>query len=192
MFGPLAGERHSWNNQAYYRYKLVPHQQVALSRIEDSIASKGVVVYACPAFHKIKELWDVIERGKIVEKSNFCQVGKLDNHKTYTFQQPGNSGIAHSEPEEIESYNLLSRFDELGQSEPSQSNTGHLIELANTVHSVMSEIAVFRAVYNKISRSLMTEEEENQIDEKEMSIEEAMVKIYAFKFLTNTDILIGY
>lgn len=179
-----AAEWNSWNTP-YYRYKLIPHQQTALSRLENAIASKGVVVYACPAFHKMEELWRVVEQEEIVDKSNFCQAGKLDNHQVFTFQNPGNSGIAHSESEKIESYNLLKRLDELGQSEPSKSNTEHLTKLASIIHSTMSESAVIGEIYNKIVHSLMAEEEN-------MRIKEVMVKIYAFRFLTNIDILIGY
>lgn len=179
-----AAEWTSWNSP-YYRYKLVPHQQRALSRLENTIANKGVVVYACPAFHKAEQLWNVIERDEVIEKSNFCQVGKLVDHQTFTFQTSGNNGIAHSEPEEIESYDLLKRFDELGQIEPSESNAGHLSNLANTVQSVASEDNVIGKTFNRIVQSFMEEEES-------IEIREAMVKIYAFKFVTNTDILVGY
>ncbi len=139
MSATRAAEWKSWKSP-YYRYRLMPHQQEALSRLEKIISTDGVVVYACPAFHKLNELWNVVERDEIVDKSNFCQAGKLDNHKVFTFQRPGNRGIAHSEPEEIESYDLLGRLDELGQSEQSQSNIGHLKKLANTVHSAVSEV----------------------------------------------------
>lgn len=179
-----AAEWASWN-APYYRYKIMPHQQTALSRLEKSVASNGVVVYACPAFHRMKELWCVVEQEEIIDKSNFCQAGRLDNHQIFTFQHPGNSGVAHSEPAEVESYNFSKRLDELGQSEPSQSNTGHLAKLANTIHSVMSESKAIGGIYNKIVHSLMKEDEE-------IEIKGSMASIYAFRFLTNTDILIGY
>ncbi len=179
-----AAEWSSWN-APYYRYKLMPHQQIALSRLEKSISSNGVVVYACPAFHRMEELWRAVEKEEIIDKSNFCQAGRLDNHEMFTFQNPGNSGIAHSEPEKVESYNLLKRLDELGQSEPSQSNTGHLAKLANTINSVMSEAEGIGGIYRKIVHSFM--EEDGQIE-----IKDSMAKIYAFRFLTDTDILIGF
>lgn len=184
MSATRAAEWKSWESP-YYRYRLIPHQQEALSRLEKIISKDGVVVYACPAFHKLNELWNVVKRDEIVDKSNFCQAGKLDGHKVFTFQKPGNSGIAHSEPEEIESYNLLGRLDELGQSEQSQSNIGHLKKLANTVHSVVSEVSKISKIYNHIVQSALAEEED-------IPIKESMVKIYAFRFITNTDILIGY
>jgi hypothetical protein len=184
MSGSRAAEWASWNSP-YYRYKLISHQQAALSKLEKTIGNKGVVVYACPAFHTMKEFWAAVEQEKIIDRSNFCQAGKLDNHKVYTFQSPGSYGIAHSEPEKIESYNLSMRLEELSQIEPSASNMEHLVALGDSIHSVLIEVQELSKIYNEIIEFLAKEY-------KDIKIVVTFSRIYAFRFLTNTDILIGY
>jgi len=179
-----AAEWTSWNSP-YYRYKLIPHQQDALSRLEKTIGNKGVVVYACPAFHTMKEFWAAVEQEKIVDKSNFCQAGKLDNHQVYTFKSPGNYGIAHSEPEKIESYDLSRRLEELTRSEPATTNKEHLSDLGEVLHSVLIEIEELSEIYHRIFMFLTKES-------KDIEIVNSLSRIYAFRFITNTDIFIGY
>ncbi len=180
-----AAEWASWN-APYYRYKLISHQQSALSRLEKIIANKGVVVYACPAFHTLQELWATVKQDSIIDKSNFCQAGKLDNHQVYTFQKAGNYGIAHSEQEKVESYDILRGLGGLSQSEPSQSNKEHLAKLAKTIDSVMTEENKQPSkIYKDVVKYLVGES-------KEVEIVNISAKIYAFRFIMNTDILIGY
>lgn len=181
---PKSAEWSSWNSP-YYRYKLIPHQQNALSKLESAIGNNGVVVYACPAFHTWKEFWAAVEHEEIIDKSNFCQAGKLDNHKVYTFQSPGSYGIAHSEPEKIESYDLSIRLEELSQSEPSVSNMKHLVSLGDSIHSVLIEVQELSKIYNEIIEFLTQ-------GYKDIKIFITLSRIYAFRFLTNTDIFIGY
>ena len=180
-----AAEWDSWNGP-YYRYKLVPHQQYALPRFEKIIGNEGIVVYACPEFYTLRKLQETVEKNIIIDESNFCQAGKLENHQVYTFQKPGNFGIAHSESEKIESYYISRRLEELRNSEPSQSNKEHLAKLAKTVDSVMIEAEKqFSDLYNDIIKYLVC-------DNEEVKIVNIFAKIYAFRFIMNTNIFIGY
>lgn len=179
-----ASEWESWYS-SYYRYKLMTHQQDALSKIADVIGSKGVVVYACPAYYKRSDLWNSIKNQKVVETSNFCQVSRLNGHGVFTYQKAGSIGIAHSEPERIESYNLQERFSELSETESSESNKAHLLTLGKQIDLVMLESSYYSLQYKTIAKFMLSELEE-------MPTATALVKIDIFRFLTRTQLFIGY
>lgn len=179
-----ASEWSSWNS-SYYRYKLMSHQQDALSRIDGVIGNSGIVVYACPAFYTISELWSAIEKRKVIDSSNFCQVSRLNGHKAYTYQKAGNFGIAHSEPEQIESINFQEHLSRLSEMQHVESNAQHLLNLSKQIDSVMLEAPEYAKNYKKITEFMLTEL-------GQMPTASALVKIDAFRFLTRTQLLIGY
>jgi hypothetical protein len=133
-----AAEWESWNNP-YYRYDTVPHQQDALSKLEKAIGKKGVVVYACGAFHTAVEFWERIRTSSVVQHSNFCQPKLLEGHNRFTFKAPGSSGVAHSEPEEVQSYDLLQRIEELRALEPAENNRDYLKILGQEVEAALKD-----------------------------------------------------
>lgn len=184
MIKPDASEWASWNTP-YYRYKLLSHQQDALFKIDNIIGKNGVVVYACPAFYKTSDLWNVIKNKKVIEASNFCKVSHLNGHTVFTYQKAGNYGIAHSEPQNIESYNLLDRLSELSKTRPSESNTEHILTLGNQIDSIMLESSDYSQQYETISKFLLMELEQ-------LPVASALVKIDIFRFLTRTQLFIGY
>lgn len=179
-----ASEWRSWNS-SYYRYRLMSHQQDALCKIDRVIGNDGVVVYACPAFHKTSELWDAIEKRKLIEFSNFCQVRRLTGHNTFTYREPGNFGIAHSEPEQIESEIFLAKMTRLSELQPAESNRDHLVCLSEKIDSVMLETPVYAQQYKKITSSMLS-------NLGQMPIASSLIKIDVFRFLTRTQVLIGY
>lgn len=179
-----ASEWASWNG-SYYRYKLMSHQHDALSKIDNLIGNKGVVVYACPAFYKTSDLWNAVKDQKIIETSNFCQVSRLNGHGVFTYQKAGSYGIGHSEPENIESYSLMKRLSELSKSRASESNKAHLLALGKQIDSVMLEASHYSQQYTAITKFMLSELEQ-------MEIPSALVKIDIFRFLTRTQLFIGY
>lgn len=174
----------SWNS-SYYRYKLMSHQQEALSKIDRAIGNAGVVVYACPAFHKTSELWGAIENKKVIESSNFCQVCRLNDHKTFTFQKPGSVGVAHSEPENIESPNFQESLSRLSEIQPTESNMEHLLLLSKNIDAVMLKTSEYSMQYKNITKSMLSEL-------SDMKTASSLVKIDVFRFLTRTQLWIGY
>lgn len=174
----------SWKSP-YYRYKLMSHQQEALSNIEKAIRNTGVVVYACPALHKTSELWEAIENKKVIESSNFCQVGYLNGHNTFTYQKPGSVGVAHSESENIESTNFQEILSRLSETRPAESNVKHLLSLSEDIDSVMLENPAYSVQYKNITESLLSEL-------NDIKTATSLVKIDVFRFLTRTQLLIGY
>lgn len=174
----------SWNSP-YFRYKLMQHQQEALSRLVAQTGSNSIVIYACPAFHTLTELWDAISQKNIINLSNFCQVELLDGHGSYTFQKPGRSGVAHSEPEEIESYDLFSRLNQLSEQSVSDGNRHHLSKLGRLIDSVMLENEHFNSKYKQFTQYMLQ-------DLNDIEVASSLIKVDVFRFLTNSDVLIGY
>ena len=91
----------------YYRYDIDVHQQQILSQIERRVNDQAIVVYAAPAFHTNKELFDYFGAGKLVENSNYVKPSILDNHQRWTYVNSGTVGWAFSEPEGKESIKLM-------------------------------------------------------------------------------------
>jgi len=86
---------------------------------------------------------------------------RLNGHKKFTFRQPGNSGIAHSEPEKIESFDFVSRMNELRQQTPMESNRQFLKSIGDAIDTVMIEGGYFAKSYRQISEYLFAELEDS-------------------------------
>lgn len=169
----------SYWKQEYYRYGLTPHQQKSLERLEDKIKNKGVVVYASPAFSKLKNLWDAISKRSLVDKTNFVQPIKLKGHGAYTYVAPGNKGRAYSEPEDIESFDFLNHIARLSEAHNvDETNRTFLITTGNIIDEVMAEDEPLQGFYRDII-SLFSEGLETETAS-------AIIRIDAFCFLKNT------
>ena len=179
-----ASEWASWSSP-YYRYKLMSHQQDALSKIDNAIGNKGVVVYACPVFYKASDLWKTVEKQKLIENSNFCKVSRLDGHKVFTYREAGQHGFAHSKSEKIESYVLLDILSELSRTEATESNRTYLSTLGKEIDFVMLESSYYSQQYRAMTKFMLPELEQ-------METASALVKIDVFRFLTRTQLFIGY
>ena len=92
----------------YYRYDIDIHQQKILRQIEQRFNEQVIVVYASPAFHTIKQLFDYFCKGKLIENSNYVKPSTLDSHQRWTYTNSGTEGLAFSEPERKESIKLMS------------------------------------------------------------------------------------
>ena len=86
----------------YWRFDITPHQQEILEKVAKKLRRRALVVYASPAFHTLDNLYDFTEAQTVVENTSFVKVERLQNHKKWNYFKSGSSGVAHSEPEEIE------------------------------------------------------------------------------------------
>jgi len=174
------GEAGKYWKQAYFRYRLTKHQQKALEFLEKQIKNKGVVAYASPAFYTLTELWHSLQKGTIIQDTNFVQPSKLSRHATYTYISANSIGRAFSEPENIETFNFLETTQVLSQNADSDTtNRRFITQIGNVVNEVMLENQTFSRVYAEIIETMP-----NEISEIETAIGFARVNIFCF--LTQT------
>lgn len=101
--------------RSYYRYRIVRHQHEALEALEREIGGDGIVLYSCPAFHRIVDLWENLDRATLVDNTNFAQPSLIAGHEVYTFVEPGTSGRPNPNGEQVNSYDLRERIAEIRQ-----------------------------------------------------------------------------
>ena len=191
-------ESGAWSYEPYYRYKIMPCQQRALSELEQNMSGQGVVVYACPAFHMNSELLDAVNSGKIIDRSHFCQAGQLNQksgkpHAVMTFQEPLDDGWAFSDPEKIEGYDFLSHLNELRGAARPKSNVEYIHDLAGAVQSAMSGDSVNE---QELPADFMEERwpiAESALPEgAETPLVNSIARIFAFILYSKTNLLLGY
>lgn len=182
-----AAEWASWG-QEYFRYKLLTHQQTVLEFLETTVGTDGIVTYASPAFHTKNEFWDTHKSQSFIKRSNFCQPLKLVNHHAYTYIEPGTIGIAHSEPENTESRNLLSDLERLSQTESPNdiTNTEFLAISCNLLESSIKNQERYKFLYNKIIEDLDAHQQETPMFLRNL------YKLAAFKFVTGISLYFGF
>lgn len=178
-----AEEYSSWN-KPYFRYDTFLSQQLALESLAQKTSGKSIVVYACPAFHKYSELWASINSGQLVKQSNFCEIARLNGHSRYSFDTSGNTGIAHSEPTPIESKPFEQALEELHNQDPRQSNSAFLAETAEMIVNASEHLGELRETYMSLAETLFKE--------ADSKLARSLAKIYAFQFVCNVQLLIGY
>jgi hypothetical protein len=178
-----AAEYASWS-KPYFRYDTFSSQQQALESLAQKTFGTAIVAYACPAFHTYRELWDAINSGKLVQESNFCEIAKLKGHGRYSFESPGNYGIAHSEPTPIESWSFEQALESLQNQEPRQSNSAFLAETADVIAAASEQLGNLRETYSSLSATLFKK--------SDSKLAQSLAKIYAFQFVCNVRLLIGY
>lgn len=172
-----SNEWDDWNCP-YYRYELTDHQQIALERLESLVTPEAVVVYASPAFINLSDLWDSIRSGDLVERSNFCQAGRLSGHHLYTYKRAGNIGKGHSDSEDIESYDFLKQISRLNEEiRPTEDNRTFLVELGELTEKVISESETSRQVFNDILEYFPAQRNKTA---------NALLRISAFNFIVGT------
>lgn len=137
------------------------------------------MVYASPAFIESKILWQAIEERQLVEKSNFCQPIKLTNHNFYTYDRAGNRGKAHSESEDIESFEFYAHLSQFGANfEPIEDNRSFLIRLGKVLEASVEDCGYISEAFETISNDLAV----NSTNE----FHAAMSRISAFTFVVGT------
>lgn len=85
----------------YLRFFITDHQQLALEKLSQKLGHKGLVTYACPAFHTHKELFYHTRNNSIIDNSSFVKASRLTGHQKWVFDQPGTIGLGCSQIERI-------------------------------------------------------------------------------------------
>lgn len=178
-----AAEYASWS-KPYFRYDTFLSQQQALESLARKTSDNAIVAYACPAFHTYGELWDAINSGQLVKQSNFCEIAKLNGHGRYSFVDPGNLGIAHSDPTPIESKPFDRALDALQDQAPRESNSAFLAETAGAIAGASEQLGPLRETYTSLAATLF--------QDADSKLAKSLAKIYAFQFVCNVQLLIGY
>ncbi len=186
MVKDTASEWQSWRRD-YYRYKVLEHQQETLENLESSVGNDGIVTYASPAFHTKEEFWDAHKNRSFIQRSNYCQPHKLTGHYAYTYIDAGTTGIAHSEPEEVESKHLLQELQRLSQSESGKemSNSEFVAKSCDLVESSLKNQKKLMNLYREIVRDL----DQNQADAPKLLRD--LYRLSVFKFVTGTNLYFG-
>lgn len=186
MIKGTAAEWSSWE-RGYYRYKVIKHQQKILETLESSVGSEGVVTYASPAFHTKAEFWDAHKKKSFIKNSNFCQPHKLVGHSSYTYVDAGTTGIAHSEPEEVESKSLIGELQRLSQKESRNdfSNSEFVARTCDLVEESLIEQEMLMMQYFAIVKDL-----DSYQDEAPKLLRD-LYRLSVFKFISGTNIYFG-
>ncbi|EOI6461050.1 hypothetical protein ACMU58_003532, partial [Vibrio cholerae] len=186
MVKDTAAEWGAWN-QEYYRYKVLDHQQSTLETLEMNVRDQGVVTYASPAFHTKKEFWNVHKSKSFVQNSNFCQPSKLTGHKTYTYISSGTNGKAHSEPEDVESYDFISEVERLAKlkSDFEHKNTEFVSKTCELIERALKQQESYIELYSEIVSDL----DEHQPDAPKLLRD--LYRLSVFKFVTGTNLYFG-
>lgn len=133
-----------WNGP-YYRFAIKSNQQLVLENLETNLAGKAVVTYAAPCFHTYSQFFNLINNKSVLSSTGFVFPKKLSGHKYWTFQKPGNKGIANRFIPE-ENIKLLNYADIEKALIESSSNTIEELLITNST-------ALIEAVYIKYNPS---------------------------------------
>jgi len=148
------------------------------------VTPQAIVVYASPAFVTLVDLWDSIRKANLIDRSNFCQAGKLHGHSFYTYTNVGNLGKGHSDTEDLESYDLMSRISHLNEEvAPTEDNRSFLANLSDVTQKAISESDIASQAYNNILE-YFGEYAPNKTAT-------ALIKISAFNFVVGTRWLVS-
>ena len=175
-------------NKPFYRYKLYIKQHNILLNFYKNIKNKSLIIYAAPAFHTLQELYQYINKHKqIIDNSNFCDVGKLNNnHKYVSFIKGGKYNIACSEPEKIENLNIREEIEKLKKYKNNDMNLLYLRmkNFCEVIDKIMNNnednINYLKSTY-KFLIEIFPFKEFNTIT--------MIYKLQLFQLLTNTNIL---
>jgi len=179
------GREYRYWNQPYFRYDIKAHQQKALYKLEQQIFRNAIVVYACPAFWRSRELWEFYGNHKLIKNSNFVQPHILNGHQRYTFINSGNIGKAFSYHANIESINLIKEIDRIFETgEQFNNNTDFIYSLYRSIIKVVEDFEDdYRVIFKLISESI-------KIPQHELA--RIIINILIFTFVTNIVWGIGY
>jgi hypothetical protein len=155
-----------------------------LQKLEQKTLSHAIVVYACPAFWKRKELWMFID-GKLVENSNFVKPSNLQGHQRYTFVRGGKDGYACSEPIKVEGTDILTEISRMRErSMEFENNVQFLNRLARDIKMTIKELdETTREGFFAIERTFGYPQHE---------LGASVMTIFTFNLFANTTWGIGY
>lgn len=173
-----------WNSP-YFRYEIDLKQQRILDQLETKVSSSALVLYACPAFWKYRQLWDYGQAASLIDNSNFCKPSFLTGHRRYTFVDSGTSGKAYSEPNEIKVVNFKEELDKLLRQENRfLNNKDFILKLEQSLSELYP--AINYAYKIDIAGNI------NEMKGEPMNkLLKALMKISLFTFVTQLTWMIG-
>ncbi|MBF0433874.1 MAG: hypothetical protein HQL77_00720 [Magnetococcales bacterium] len=185
---PLGGEYDAWGIP-YFRYYPSSEQQEMLERLEIAASSNAVVSYASPAFHLREELFNTHMERLIVEKSNYVGPSRLKGHHCYTYVEPGASGKAFSDPEDIEDEGFDRKLSRARESNQGQNEgvrvlvkqAGRMVSQALQASNIDTRNA-FREAHHRIMGRIMESVESSG----DMETYSSFVNVQTFCFLNKT------
>ncbi|MGF1831495.1 hypothetical protein L4D04_20435 [Photobacterium angustum] len=144
----------------YWRFDITPHQQEILEKVAKKLRRRALVVYASPAFHTLDKLYDFTEAQTVVENTSFVKVERLQNHKKWNYFKSGSSGVAHSEPEEIEDlpfYEMINKAVEHNDNDENFSENLRLLhqcalDVCNETHEHNPVSKYYLRLHNRLMR----------------------------------------
>ena len=151
---PLGAEYKHWN-RSYYRYDIYSEQQNLLNHINSKFISEILVVYASPCTCDMNEL--IKKRKNIIQNSNFAKASDLQGHHRNTYIQSGTYSIACSEPEKIESINILESIKNLSSKEINKrpgENAGFLVNFSSNIASLVNEDKYFSSSFRDLNKEI--------------------------------------
>lgn len=175
----LGKERSHWGHP-YFRYDIDPNQQACLEKLEAVAGNDALVTYACAAFHTTQELWDHTARTTLIQSSNFVRPSDLAGHDRYSFDLPGSTGLATSEPEIVESQAFTERFRRHLDASDLRPLSEILRSTGKIVRNAIDESAVPHRLFDQIISDTIQED----IDEASMLL--SYITIQAFCYWNRT------
>lgn len=125
-------------------FEIDAHQQSALDRVASRLGGDAAIVYAAPAFHTSLELYGHISTGTIIEHSTFPDVGRLNGHQRWFYNQPGGDGVPNPEALYSRGPSLFARIQAMRDSRPvdgANVRYGGLLELAENITTSLQDKA---------------------------------------------------
>ena len=176
---PLGKERNYWLGP-YYRYGIDKQQQLCLEKLETLAGNDALVTYACAAFHTSQQLWDHAVQSTLIQSSNFVRPAALIDHDRYSFDKPGGSGWATSEPAVVEGTAFSERFAEHLDSR----NEHTLGEIIKKAAKIVREAMYTPGVSGQLFEQVLTDVSGGELDED--SVLHSYITVQAFCFVNRT------
>lgn len=146
------GKEYPYWQKPYFRYYLYEYQLQILLYLEQQVKSNAIVIYACPAFWTNKELFETYFH-QIIENSNYVKPHQLQHHSRYTFSASGKQGKAFSDPERIESVELIEEIRKLvSQRRDYQNNSELIYHTSKIMFEILMETQRFTNFIELINR----------------------------------------
>lgn len=143
----LGSEWSHWN-QKYFRYDVYKEQQALLEHIDAKFGSQALILYASPALVDVNDLVDAKINGCLIENTNFRKASELTGHHRNTYTKAGTHSIACSEPERLESFDLLKNLEQLEDLQASK-NEEFMVRFAKSVRVAAGESAFLGGAYRR-------------------------------------------
>lgn len=139
-----------WSNwkRPYYEYTTTLHQHEALRKIHSQAAGRAQVVYAAPAFWTAKSLFDFAQKSTIISHSNIANVTYFGSHRKYTYADPGNIGLGHSESTEIRSETIPNLIN-FGVTLVEMNFRDHILNLEKLIMNAIRDDQTLLSIYNR-------------------------------------------